>query len=87
MGPFPGPTPAPPPLPSPSQNLFPLETGTRTRPELLNAQKETLLSLKIQIEKENPTDEFQKILKEFRLLQLEAGLRWIAEVLEKEGKT
>jgi DNA-binding PadR family transcriptional regulator len=67
--------------------FFLLKLAPERVPELLNAQKETLLSLKIQIEKEKPTDEFQKILKEFRLLQLEAGLRWIAEVLEKEGKT
>jgi hypothetical protein len=87
MGSFPGPTPAPPPLPSPSQNLFPLETGTRTRPGVAQRPKRNVALPENPDRKGKPTDEFQKILKEFRLLQLEAGLQWIAEVLEKEEKT
>lgn len=65
--------------------FFLLKLAPEKIPDLLNAQKETLLSLKAQVEGENPADGFQKILKSFRLLQLDAGLRWIAEVLEKEG--
>ncbi|MGB9757948.1 MAG: PadR family transcriptional regulator [Candidatus Bipolaricaulaceae bacterium] len=65
--------------------FFLLKLAPEKVPDLLNAQKETLLSLKAQVEGENPTDQFQRILKSLRLLQLDAGLRWIAEVLKKEG--
>lgn len=54
-------------------------------PEVLRAQRETLLSLKAKVEAEEPADPFQEMLRVFRLRQLDAGLRWIAEILEKEG--
>jgi len=66
--------------------FFLLHLAPERVPELLLAQRETLLSLKAQVEGETPKDAFQALLKSFRLTQLEAGLRWISEALEKEGK-
>ncbi len=65
--------------------FFLLKFAPERVPELLSAQRETLLSLKAQVEKEKPTTRFQEMLRGFRLSQLEAALRWIAEISEKEG--
>ncbi|MBC7222562.1 PadR family transcriptional regulator [Candidatus Bipolaricaulota bacterium] len=65
--------------------FFLLKLAPERLPELLSAQRETLLSLKAQVEEEKPADKFQEMLRSFRLSQLEAALQWIAEISEKEG--
>lgn len=65
--------------------FFLLNLAPERVPELLKAQREILLSLKAQVEGEKLTDPFQTLLRDYRLAQLDAGLRWIAEILKKEG--
>lgn len=65
--------------------FFLLHLAPERVPELLQAQREKLLSLKAQVEEERPLDLFQSLLRDYRLAQLDASLRWIAGILDKEG--
>ncbi len=64
--------------------FFLLKLSPDQIPKLLAVQKETLLALRSRVGEEKPTDPFHRVLRGLRLRQLEAGLAWIEEVLEKE---
>lgn len=65
--------------------FFLLQISPHHIPTLLSAQKAILLSLQAKVEGEHPMDQFQRVLHQFRLTQLAAGLAWINAVLEKEA--